>query len=82
MKNPLLPSGWEERQDEYGRTFYIDHNTQTTTWVKPVETIPALVTASPVHAVGVIQVGPPILVSKDSWITGDSVMYVTLWYFA
>lgn len=30
-----LPAGWERRMDKYGRTFYIDHNTQTTTWVRP-----------------------------------------------
>uniref|UniRef100_A0A452HG50 HECT-type E3 ubiquitin transferase n=1 Tax=Gopherus agassizii TaxID=38772 RepID=A0A452HG50_9SAUR len=31
-----LPPGWEERQDEKGRSYYIDHNSRTTTWVKPV----------------------------------------------
>lgn len=31
----LLPPGWEKRVDKYGRTFYIDHNTQTTTWIRP-----------------------------------------------
>uniref|UniRef100_A0A8C8REM9 E3 ubiquitin-protein ligase n=1 Tax=Pelusios castaneus TaxID=367368 RepID=A0A8C8REM9_9SAUR len=31
-----LPAGWEERQDEKGRSYYIDHNSRTTTWVKPV----------------------------------------------
>lgn len=30
-----LPTGWEKRIDKYGRTFYIDHNTQTTTWIRP-----------------------------------------------
>lgn len=30
-----LPPGWEKRVDKYGRTFYIDHNTQTTTWIRP-----------------------------------------------
>ncbi|EDO46071.1 predicted protein [Nematostella vectensis] len=32
---PPLPEGWEERQDANGRTFYIDHTTRTTTWVRP-----------------------------------------------
>uniref|UniRef100_A0A8C0H5F5 E3 ubiquitin-protein ligase NEDD4 n=1 Tax=Chelonoidis abingdonii TaxID=106734 RepID=A0A8C0H5F5_CHEAB len=27
-----LPPGWEERQDEKGRSYYIDHNSRTTTW--------------------------------------------------
>ncbi|XP_054244091.1 E3 ubiquitin-protein ligase NEDD4 isoform X2 [Indicator indicator] len=31
-----LPPGWEERQDEKGRSYYIDHNSRTTTWLKPV----------------------------------------------
>ncbi|KAM6308765.1 E3 ubiquitin-protein ligase NEDD4 [Aegotheles albertisi] len=30
-----LPPGWEERQDEKGRSYYIDHNSRTTTWIKP-----------------------------------------------
>ncbi|CAH3196619.1 unnamed protein product, partial [Porites evermanni] len=30
-----LPEGWEERQDANGRTFYIDHSTRTTAWVRP-----------------------------------------------
>ncbi|KAM9313153.1 E3 ubiquitin-protein ligase NEDD4 [Gastrophryne carolinensis] len=31
-----LPPGWEEKQDEKGRTYYIDHNLRTTTWERPV----------------------------------------------
>ncbi|XP_053933416.1 E3 ubiquitin-protein ligase NEDD4 isoform X1 [Cuculus canorus] len=31
-----LPPGWEERQDEKGRSYYIDHNSRTTTWIKPM----------------------------------------------
>ena len=34
-----LPTGWEKRIDKYGRTFYIDHNTQTTTWTRPPSNI-------------------------------------------
>ncbi|XP_065060296.1 E3 ubiquitin-protein ligase NEDD4-like isoform X2 [Rhopilema esculentum] len=30
-----LPPGWEERRDDEGRTFYIDHNSRLTTWVRP-----------------------------------------------
>ncbi|KAJ3194084.1 hypothetical protein HK101_003549 [Irineochytrium annulatum] len=30
-----LPSGWERRVDHLGRTYYVDHNTRTTTWVRP-----------------------------------------------
>ncbi|XP_075431868.1 E3 ubiquitin-protein ligase NEDD4 isoform X1 [Ascaphus truei] len=31
-----LPPGWEEKQDDKGRLYYIDHNTRMTTWEKPV----------------------------------------------
>nr|XP_005905690.1 PREDICTED: E3 ubiquitin-protein ligase NEDD4 isoform X4 [Bos mutus] len=30
-----LPPGWEEKQDERGRSYYVDHNCRTTTWIKP-----------------------------------------------
>ncbi len=30
-----LPSGWERRIDPLGRTYYVDHNTRTTTWHRP-----------------------------------------------
>ncbi len=30
----LLP-GWEERVDDRGRVYYVDHNTRTTTWSPP-----------------------------------------------
>ncbi|KAK1220738.1 hypothetical protein PQX77_016486 [Marasmius sp. AFHP31] len=30
-----LPTGWERRIDPLGRTYYIDHNTRSTTWNRP-----------------------------------------------
>uniref|UniRef100_A0ACB8E600 Uncharacterized protein n=1 Tax=Sphaerodactylus townsendi TaxID=933632 RepID=A0ACB8E600_9SAUR len=30
-----LPPGWEVRTDDKGRPYYIDHNSQTTSWLKP-----------------------------------------------
>lgn len=30
-----LPPGWERRVDQFGRTYYVDHNTRTTTWNRP-----------------------------------------------
>ncbi|OCH95191.1 HECT-domain-containing protein [Obba rivulosa] len=30
-----LPSGWERRIDPLGRTYYVDHNTRSTTWNRP-----------------------------------------------
>ena len=32
---PPLPNGWEEKRTEQGRTYYIDHNTETTSWDRP-----------------------------------------------
>lgn len=33
--NEPLPPGWEMRRDNQGRTYYVDHNTRTTTWERP-----------------------------------------------
>uniref|UniRef100_A0A914C5D6 E3 ubiquitin-protein ligase n=1 Tax=Acrobeloides nanus TaxID=290746 RepID=A0A914C5D6_9BILA len=33
-----LPEGWEMRHDPYGRTYYVDHNTKSTTWERPSST--------------------------------------------
>ncbi|KAK9466291.1 hypothetical protein V1512DRAFT_264301 [Lipomyces arxii] len=30
-----LPPGWERRNDNLGRTYYVDHNTRSTTWTRP-----------------------------------------------
>ncbi|PWN39791.1 HECT-domain-containing protein [Ceraceosorus guamensis] len=30
-----LPQGWERRTDHLGRTYYVDHNTRSTTWTRP-----------------------------------------------
>lgn len=30
-----LPAGWERREDNLGRTYYVDHTTRTTTWTRP-----------------------------------------------
>ncbi|KAK5074263.1 hypothetical protein LTS08_005217 [Lithohypha guttulata] len=30
-----LPAGWERREDNLGRTYYVDHNSRTTTWTRP-----------------------------------------------
>ncbi|CAF0866510.1 unnamed protein product [Didymodactylos carnosus] len=32
---PPLPPGWEERKDAQQRTYYVDHNTRSTTWFRP-----------------------------------------------
>ena len=33
-----LPAGWERREDNLGRTYYVDHNTRSTTWNRPSAT--------------------------------------------
>lgn len=33
-----LPAGWERREDNLGRTYYVDHNTRTTSWTRPTGT--------------------------------------------
>ena len=35
LKTGGLPSGWEARVDKLGRKYYIDHNTRSTTWIRP-----------------------------------------------
>ncbi|XP_011501087.1 PREDICTED: E3 ubiquitin-protein ligase Su(dx) [Ceratosolen solmsi marchali] len=30
-----LPAGWEMRHDVYGRRYYVDHNTRSTSWERP-----------------------------------------------
>lgn len=30
-----LPSGWEMATDLDGKIFFVDHNTQQTTWIDP-----------------------------------------------
>ncbi|XP_029900894.1 E3 ubiquitin-protein ligase NEDD4-like isoform X2 [Myripristis murdjan] len=31
-----LPAGWEEKQDSKGRRYYVNHNSRTTTWTRPL----------------------------------------------
>ncbi|KAJ8396645.1 hypothetical protein AAFF_G00014830 [Aldrovandia affinis] len=31
-----LPPGWEEKQDSKGRAYYVNHNSRTTTWTRPL----------------------------------------------
>ncbi|XP_056135410.1 E3 ubiquitin-protein ligase NEDD4-like [Lampris incognitus] len=31
-----LPPGWEEKQDSKGRHYYVNHNSRTTTWTRPL----------------------------------------------
>ncbi|KAK0423731.1 hypothetical protein QR680_008300 [Steinernema hermaphroditum] len=33
-----LPDGWELRHDQFGRKYYVDHTTKSTTWERPSNT--------------------------------------------
>lgn len=33
-----LPAGWERREDNLGRSYYVDHNTKSTSWKRPKTT--------------------------------------------
>lgn len=55
-----LPEGWERRTHSDGRTYFVDHQTRTTTWVDPRLAVPgagvvgrpATAAAVPVAAAG------------------------------
>ncbi|KAH8413058.1 hypothetical protein KR009_007774 [Drosophila setifemur] len=34
-EDEILPAGWDIRLDQYGRRYYVDHNTRSTYWEKP-----------------------------------------------
>uniref|UniRef100_A0A3P8X2H2 E3 ubiquitin-protein ligase n=1 Tax=Cynoglossus semilaevis TaxID=244447 RepID=A0A3P8X2H2_CYNSE len=36
VNNSSLPAGWEQRVLPHGRVYYVDHNTKTTTWERPL----------------------------------------------
>jgi len=43
--NAPIPAGWEEKVDNLGRTYYVDHNTRTTTWTRPTASTLAAVSS-------------------------------------
>ncbi|ESK90467.1 ubiquitin-protein ligase [Moniliophthora roreri MCA 2997] len=47
--NPL-PQGWERRIDPSGRTYYVDHNTRTTTWHRPGSNVRPATSQGPTRA--------------------------------
>ncbi|KAK1339085.1 hypothetical protein QTO34_019758 [Cnephaeus nilssonii] len=60
-----LPPGWEEKQDERGRSYYVDHNSRTTTWTKP--TVQATVETSQLPASQSFSASPqPQVPTSDS----------------
>lgn len=71
-----LPPGWEEQLDDHGRIFYIDHNSATTTWVRPYGAAPVQhVSPYPVvTAVSAIPVGDHVVVAERG-ISGEDGAY-------
>ncbi|MBN3324002.1 NEDD4 ligase, partial [Atractosteus spatula] len=60
-----LPPGWEEKQDSKGRTYYVNHNSRTTTWTRPViQTTTEAVQATSCTSPTVCQ--PPLLSPEAS----------------
>ncbi|GAA6084259.1 E3 ubiquitin-protein ligase NEDD4-like isoform X1, partial [Tachysurus ichikawai] len=47
-----LPTGWEERKDAKGRTYYVNHNNRSTTWTRPILQHTEDGVSSPAGAVG------------------------------
>ncbi|KAE9420528.1 hypothetical protein Angca_003003 [Angiostrongylus cantonensis] len=35
LEDQRLPDGWEMRYDQFGRKYYVDHTTKSTTWERP-----------------------------------------------
>ncbi|XP_060115785.1 E3 ubiquitin-protein ligase NEDD4 [Heteronotia binoei] len=60
-----LPPGWEVRTDDKGRPYYIDHNSQTTTWQRPAGQVGA---EEPLAALaGSPSVGQQLDSSRQAW---------------
>ncbi|XP_044915213.1 E3 ubiquitin-protein ligase NEDD4 isoform X2 [Felis catus] len=64
-----LPPGWEEKQDERGRSYYVDHNSRTTTWTKP--------TAQAAVETGQLQPGQGATRPQPQVLPSDSAQQVT-----
>lgn len=56
-----LPPGWERRTDNFGRTYYVDHNTRSTTWKRPT-----IDTTDPRRPVPPVSQGPPSISNINS----------------
>ncbi|EIW81058.1 HECT-domain-containing protein [Coniophora puteana RWD-64-598 SS2] len=58
-----LPAGWERRFDQRGRSYYVNHNTRTTTWSRPQLDVAGAPPQSPQRSApppgSFLQLGPP-----------------------
>jgi E3 ubiquitin-protein ligase NEDD4 len=53
-----LPAGWERRLDGQGRTYYVDHNTRSTTWHDPRQDTAARAPPTRVSSRSTTNLGP------------------------
>ena len=44
--NQPLPAGWEEKQDNLGRTYYVNHNNRSTQWSRPTAAASSIASSS------------------------------------
>jgi E3 ubiquitin-protein ligase NEDD4 len=73
-----LPSGWEWGEYQWGKRYYVDHNTKTTTWDRPKVD---LHTASvPTEATTLVSTEPPSTPMSPGW--GESVSTGAQDYFS
>lgn len=59
---PALPPGWEERQDNLGRTYYVNHESRTTQWHQP--TIQLRLFLCPKHGFNMFMLNVPSVTVK------------------
>ncbi|MGH0135983.1 UNVERIFIED_CONTAM: hypothetical protein FKN15_033181 [Acipenser sinensis] len=52
-----LPTGWEQRVLPNGRVYYVDHNTKTTTWERPLPPGPLVSLQTMIHSAPNLQAG-------------------------
>ncbi len=55
IQETQLPPGWEQRADQNGRIYYVDHISKTTTWQRPTHragTQPTPSTANQINSSG------------------------------
>ena len=65
-----LPPGWEVRYDPRGRTYYVDHNTRSTTWNRPsANPPPAISPLTPASAQATEEILTPNTTNADGTYT-------------
>ncbi|KAI0030488.1 hypothetical protein K488DRAFT_54121, partial [Vararia minispora EC-137] len=61
-----LPDGWERRVDPRGRTYYVDHNTRTTTWHRPGPAPPSHTSTSTSTSLS-LSTQPPVVAQDGTY---------------